>query len=233
MRSSSISNRITWLGLRVLTLGIFATSALAGGGNVIPATANPQGYSLYKMAKATSFFNTGGQIYPDTPFQILYMWKDNLTFNVSPGTMLYVPVLYSDSTEPVIGRFPTDVNQRDQVLNYLFAQDQIGNQSMAIVVDDKQTALSPDYLVGVASVKLGDNDGIVRPSNRYIVVAAFLTPLNPGTHTVQIQAYSNGKALEDYFLAYPKFASYVPILFDAITQKYYWTASVTYTVIVK
>jgi|SRR5271166_2737242 len=124
MQSHTRSHRVRWITVGVLILGVIGTSALAGGGNVLPATANPKGYSLSEMAKATSFFNTGGQTYPDTPFQILYVWKDNLTFTVSPGTMLYVPVLYSDSTEPVIGNFPTDVNIRDQVLNYFFSQDQ-------------------------------------------------------------------------------------------------------------
>jgi hypothetical protein len=45
-----------------------------GGGYVLPGPAKPKGYSLYRMAKATAFFNTGDhslETYPDTPFQIL------------------------------------------------------------------------------------------------------------------------------------------------------------------
>jgi hypothetical protein len=58
-----------------LVLAVFTSSARAGGGNVLPATAKPRGYSLSDMAKATAFFNTTmftrtPAAAPDTPFQI-------------------------------------------------------------------------------------------------------------------------------------------------------------------
>jgi hypothetical protein len=36
-----------------LVLAVFTSSARAGGGNVLPATAKPRGYSLSDMAKAS------------------------------------------------------------------------------------------------------------------------------------------------------------------------------------
>src|SRR6266478_1223005 len=127
------------------------------------------------MAKATAGFKTPNPItgmrtypYPDTPFQILYQ-RDNLTFDVSPGTMFYVPILFSDDTQPAIGSFPKDVNNRDALLNYFYARDQLGNDYTRIVVDGKVNSLGPDYVVGVGPVKLGDayddpNTGIHVPA---------------------------------------------------------------------
>src|SRR5262245_42816880 len=113
MQSLTISNRIIWLGVKVLAVSIFATSALAGGNQVIPATVAPSVYSLSDMAKATAFFNTSPtrttKTEPDTPFQILYVHDagtTTATFDVNPDTMLYVPVLYLDDTQPVMGQFP-------------------------------------------------------------------------------------------------------------------------------
>ena len=178
---------------------------LAGGGNVLPGPAKPRGYSLSDMARATAFFNTGPHTpdnYPKTPFQILFS-RDNLTFVVSPGTMFYVPVLFSDDTKPVIGTFP-DVNDRDAVLNYFYSQEQLGNVYAQIVVDGEVNSLGSDHVVGVGPVNLGDayDDPItgihVPAGTHYIVSAAFLTPLTKGTHTVQILGKSTGKAVRDY-----------------------------------
>jgi hypothetical protein len=65
------------------------------------------------------------------------------------------------------------------------------------VVDGTVTSLGSDYVVGVGNVKLGDGPGGTREPRigSYIVFAAFLTPLNKGTHTVTIQGYLNGAAL--------------------------------------
>lgn len=59
-----------------------------GGGNVLPATAKPKGYSLTDIAKATAFFATtppsdrSKETEPDVPFQILYTTSD--PSNTSP-----------------------------------------------------------------------------------------------------------------------------------------------------
>lgn len=182
----------------LIVLTIAPTVVLAGGGNVLPGPAKPRGFSLSDMAKATAFFNTGDHsldTYPDTPFQILYVPKGGgpqpYTFEVSPGTMLYVPIFFSDDSPPVIGDFPK-VDDRPAVLNYVYSQTQLGTISMTIKVDGMANSLGSDYVFGVGNVKLGDGSG-----TRYIGFAAFLTPLNKhgSPHTVEIGGSLNGTAL--------------------------------------
>jgi hypothetical protein len=182
---------------------------LAGGGNVLPGPAKPRGYSLSDMAKATAFFNTGPHdltFYPDTPFQILYIplgTPENMSplpFEVRPGTMLYVPIFYSDDSPPITGDFP-NVDFRQAVLHYIYSPTELGTIYIQIVVDGTVNSLGSDYVVGVGNVKLGDGPGGTREPRigNYIVFAAFLTPLNKGTHTVRIQGYLNGAALGGVF----------------------------------
>jgi hypothetical protein len=185
----------------MIALTIAPTAVLAGGGNVLPGPAKPKGYSLSDMARATAFFNTGDhslETYPHTPFQILYVPKGGtgpgpFTFEVNPGTMLYVPIFLVDDSPPIPGDFP-DVNNRQAVLNYFYSPAQIGTLFMRIVVDGTVNSLGSDYVVGVGNVKLADG-----PGTRYIVPAAFLTPLNKGTHTVQILAKATGAAIGGVF----------------------------------
>lgn len=129
------------------------------------------------MAKATAFFNTGDHstdTYPDTPFQILYVPKDAgagpYIFNVSPGTMFYVPLFYNDDSPPIIGAFPI-VEDRQALLAYVYSTEQLGALNMTIKVDGMKTSLGSDYVVGAGNVKLADGDG-----SHYMVFAAFLTP---------------------------------------------------------
>ena len=91
-----------------------------GGGNVLPPTDKPKGYSLSDIAKATAFFSTSGPdnrseaTEPNVPFQVLYDSNVNdphNTFFVGPSTTFYVPIFYSDDSPPITGNFP-DV--RDQ-----------------------------------------------------------------------------------------------------------------------
>ena len=58
------------------------------------------------------------------------------------------------------------------------------------MVDGTKNSLGSDYVFGVGPVKLGDG-----PGTQYIGFAAFLTPLNKGTHTVEIIGSLNGAAL--------------------------------------
>jgi hypothetical protein len=180
----------------LMALTVAPIMLLAGGGNVLPGPAKPRGYSLSEMAKATAFFNTGDHstdTYPDTPFQILYVPKGGgpqpYLFNVSPGTMFYVPLFYNDDSPPIIGAFPM-VEDRQALLMYVYSTEQLGALNMTIVVDGMQTSLGSDYLVGVGNVKLADGDG-----KQYMVFAAFLTPLSKGSHTVEISGKLNGVAL--------------------------------------
>jgi hypothetical protein len=200
-----------WLLAFLMTLAVAPTVIFAeegehdrddSGGHVLPGPAKPRGFSLSDMARATAFFNTGDHAldtYPHTPFQILYVPKGGgpqpYLFEVSPGTMLYVPIFYSDDTRPVVGHFPK-VDDRQAVLNYVYSPTELGTIYIKIVVDDTVNSLGSDYVVGVGPVNLADNGGF-GPGNHYIVFAAFLTPLNKGTHTVKILGFVNGTAWLD------------------------------------
>jgi hypothetical protein len=152
------------------------------------------------MANATAFFNTGDHsvdTYPNTPFQILYVPKGGgpqpYTFEVSPGTMLYVPIFFSDDSPPVIGDFP-NVNNRQAVLSYVYSPMELGAIYIKVFVDGTENSLSSDYVFGVGPVNLGDGAG-----TQYIGFAAFLTPLNKqaSPHTVEITGSLDGAALLD------------------------------------
>jgi hypothetical protein len=191
-----------------------------GGGNVLPPTAKPKGYSLTDIAKATAFFVTSGpgdpsdpssgrseSNEPNVPFQILYdsnINEPHNTFLVRPGTMLYVPIFFSSDSPPITGNFP-DVNNPDEVAEYLTSPDELGAIVLEINVDGEVTSLiktvagevtSLGYAVGVnvAPEKLPDGGG-----TRLVIAAVFLTPLTKGTHTVTIRASFTGAAIPGGF----------------------------------
>jgi hypothetical protein len=145
-----------------LVFGSLAAPARAGGGNVLPATATPHGYSLSDMA-AVAHFNasdhTGAE--PDVPFQILYTNGGN-AFTVRTGTMFYVPIIYvDDSPPPPPGDFPGDVTDQAKAVEYFFDSKQLGAQSIEILVDRSATTVGPDYVVGVELAEpLPDGGGI-------------------------------------------------------------------------
>jgi hypothetical protein len=181
-----------------MILGLIAAAmpARAASGDVLPPTAQPQGYSLAKIAEATAHFNTSGPAgrseatEPLVPFQILYTSAANPlnTFDVPPGTMLYVPIVFADNSPPILGDFP-DVNDPEAVSDYYFNPVQLGAEFIEIVVDGKVTELGSAYVVGA------DTPGLPSGGSLYTVAAVFLTPLSPGTHTVTIQARFTGAAL--------------------------------------
>ena len=112
--------------------------------------------------------------------------------------MLYVPIMYADTSEPVIGNFP-DVNDPAAVAAYIFDPQQMGAEYLHIVVDGQVNELGPDYVVGA-------NTPLASGSDDYIVPAAFLTPLTKGTHTVNIAGRFSGSYIQMYdwyFGAYP------------------------------
>jgi hypothetical protein len=185
----------------ILGLIALAVPALAASGDVLPPTAKPHGYSLAEIAKATAAFNTSGPggrseaTEPPVPFQILYTSDKNPsnTFDdVPPGTMLYVPIVFSDNSPPILGDFP-DVNDPEAVSDYYFNPEQLGAEFIEIVVDGKVTSLGPAYAVGA------ETPGLPTGGNLYTVVAVFLMPLSPGTHTVTIRARFTGEALGEVF----------------------------------
>jgi hypothetical protein len=182
------------LGVIVAVLGS-TTSALAGGGNVLLSSETPRGYSLARAAADTAVFNVGSRTagtlsslpaaFQGDPFQLLYVPQGDAgaSFSVKRGTMLYVPVAYSDDSDGL--PFP-DVNDPPAVANYWFSPDFMGAQSVAITVDGRVKELGPDYAVGTPT------PGLPTGGHNYTVMAAFVSPMSKGTHTVTIAATFNG-----------------------------------------
>jgi probable HAF family extracellular repeat protein len=181
--------------------------AAQGGGQVLPATDSPDGYSLTDMARAIALFNTSGNnpaYYPNTPFQILYVDPATESFTpsgggvvetgtnsfvVAPDTQFYVPLLSLDDSPPILGTFPTDPNA---TANYVFGHDQVGATNLAITVDGQARSLGAAYAAGpVQTPPLLDGGG-----THFIAVGAFLSPLSPGTHTVTISGLLDGLAFQ-------------------------------------
>jgi hypothetical protein len=160
------------------------------GGHVLSARAEPHGFSLVEIAKATAAFNVTDHsgTPPSIPCQMLYTTPTN-SFDVPAGTMLYVPVLQNDDSPPVIGTFP-DFSNREALLQYFYSQKQLGVQYTTLTIDGKETSLGGDYLVGVTVPPLPDGGG-----THYMVVAAFVSPLPAGRHVVSISALVTGAAL--------------------------------------
>ena len=185
-----------------VTTGVLAKSADHGtaalaGGQVIPADEEPKGYSLVEAAAATAYFNTGPRtadtLPEDFPFQILYIPPDNSNaFSTKPGAMLYVPVIYSTDLDSAYWPYP-DVTDAEAVSAYYFDPQQLGAEYIRIVVDGKVNDLGADYAVGAVTPGLPDG------GNNYTVVAAFLTPLSKGEHTVTIAARFSGTFIINVF----------------------------------
>ena len=189
-----------------------------GGGDVLPATAHPHGFSLTDLASATALFTTSGNDlshYPNTPFQILYVDPKTLTFNsvngglvvggtnqftVKPGTPFYVPLASVDDSPPIIGTFPTTPQA---VADYMFSHDQSGLGDLRIVVDGHATSIGAAYTSDlVHTPPLLDGGG-----SHIITVGAFLSPMSPGEHTVSISGAFSGVAFQQATgLAFEQFA---------------------------
>lgn len=166
----------------------------AQGAKVLPASARALGYSLYDMARAVASFNVGDRsgTPPNTPFQILYYnaLTGNTDFRVGQGRYLYVPVMYNDTSLPVIGNFPGNAENHRQLVKYWYSQNEFGTVLTEIVVNGKVTRLGADYLSGVSfSTPLPDG------ATQYGTPAAFISPLSPGSHTVEIRFKATGDAL--------------------------------------
>lgn len=196
----SLSLRAVLVGM---VLSVAAAPALAGGGNVMPPKANQKGYSLTDLAAATALFNTGQvtgnpktPAEPNIPFKVLVG-----DATVAPGTMLYVPLYFADDSAPIIPPFPKDVTNHASIAAYLdkLLADAFGVQSLFLQVDGQITVLSDDYITGVTTPPLLDA-APADAGTHYIVSAAVLSPLTPGTHNVSIGGMIAGKPV--VFLSY-------------------------------
>jgi hypothetical protein len=169
----------------VAVVGVLTcTASLAQGGNVLPANATPNGYSLLDMASATAAYNIGPGTPPNVPFHLL---PGSTT--VDSSTTLYLSVFYTDDAPPLpITPFPTDITDQHADALYLdsVALALFNVTGFFVQVDGQTTPLTDDYTRGVA-VPLPDG------GSNYIVSATFLSPLGLGQHTVGLGGYINGQ----------------------------------------
>jgi hypothetical protein len=173
------------------------------GGNVLSAKAEPKGYTLSDLAKATAAFNVGSHagafpnIVDGKPFQGLFLTEANPTntFDVSTDTILYVPVFFNDDSAPIIGHFP-NVNNQNALAKYTYSSKELGVEYANITIDGKTTSLDDNYLVGVKF-----NQALPDGANQYMVFAAFVSPLKKGTHTVEISTLVDGAAITPWCTA--------------------------------
>jgi len=193
--------KIFWIvGITLVLLSSVTTGAAAApaGGAVLPPGATPFGNSLTDAAAATAYFNTGTRelntLPEDFPLQILYVipLDGSTDFSVEEGTMFYVPVVYSDDTDAAYWPYP-DVTDPAAVSDYYFSPEQLGAEFIKIVVDGKEFELGPKYAVGA------ETPGLPTGGNNYTVVAAFLTPLSKGVHSVTIAARLSGAFIGGVF----------------------------------
>jgi hypothetical protein len=188
-------------------------------GPVLPPQARPFGYSLDDMARLVAPFNLSDRSGPppNSPFQILYL--NNVTgatrFDVAPGRWLYVPLVVNDDSAPILGRFPANVQSRQQALRYWYSQAEFGVTTMEVVVDGKVVPLGAGHVSGLAF-----NPPLPDGATRYLTAGAFIAPLARGAHTVEIRFKATGDALRE-----PPFDEFYP---DGI-----WEFSIAYTVNVR
>src|SRR5579884_2790760 len=153
-----IQNRLMKYTLSSLTLLASAGPALAGGGEVMPATASPKGYSLSKAAAATAVYNVAQSVgspvaAPGVPFQIL-----TADTTVRPGTMLYLPIFFADDSATPVPGFPADVTDQAADAAYLddVVLDGFGVEAFLVEVDGRVTVLDDSYISGATTAPLPD-----------------------------------------------------------------------------
>jgi hypothetical protein len=178
-----------------------AASASAGGGNILPASAKPKGYSLSDMAVATAVYNTGitsgnpsTPPPPGVPFEVLVAGT-----TVERGTMIYLPIFFADDTDSLYPGFPADISDQAADAAYLnsYVLTTYGVTAFIVQVDGQTTILDDAYITGVTTAPLLDG---TPAGTHYISIAAFLTPLTPGAHTVSIGGIIDGEPVA--FISY-------------------------------
>lgn len=170
-------------------LGLQSQSALATGfgGEVLPASAIVNGYSLTDAATVHASWLVNGGPLPATPFeQIVSADGTNKNYTVTDSAYLYVPVFYTNNVPPAFpDPFPATLAE---ARFSLFDPSQY-DFSGTITVDGQTTVLGPEYLVGPVSFNQGGSS-----FNQY-QHGTFLTPLALGPHTITIELLGSGSSL--------------------------------------
>jgi hypothetical protein len=181
-----------------LGLGLETQAALATGfgGQVLPANAIVNGYSLTDAAEVHSpwlmdtYFSVTPPPLPVTPFEQLVFTADSYT--VTDSTYLYLPIFFANDIPPAFpDPFPT--NLADARVG-IFDPSQ-GALSFAVSVNNQTTVLGPEYLVGPINFTVDDDgDGIASAYKGY-QQATFLSPLSPGAYTVGYEVFQAGNSI--------------------------------------
>jgi hypothetical protein len=216
---------LTRIGLPVaILLAIVMLVSLAvadGGGNVMPASAKPHGYSLDDMTLKMALFQTSGNnpaYYPQTPFQVLYinfmaggatsspvpcpapnggmgdLFTGTNSFVVRSGTPFFVPLWSVTDSPPVLPPFPYHASMAG---HYFFDPQLVGGRDFEVIVDGQSTKLDKSYVgwrITPDNQPLLDGGG-----HGIVIIGAFLTPMSVGTHTVTIKGQLAGAGLLNYF----------------------------------
>jgi len=167
------------------------------------------------MSRETAVFNETNNdpnFYPKTPFQVLYadpntesvstsgdpdhpdvtVTGSNTFNNVSAKTPFYVPILTANDagTGILVDKFPKDASG---AAGYVFGQNLLGATGTEIIVDGKSTPVGAAYVVGPVQTPSPLPDG---SQPHIITLAAFLSPMSVGTHTVDVKAELTGQAFQ-------------------------------------
>ncbi|MCC6367404.1 MAG: hypothetical protein IT165_28105 [Bryobacterales bacterium] len=206
----------------LFAIAVLVSLAFAGGGgNVMPSTARPYGYSLNDMTLKMALFQTSGNnpaYYPQTPFQVLYinfmvspptrtdiscpapnggtgdLYSGASSFVVRSGTPFFVPLWSVDDSPTVLPPFPYDASLAGQ---YFFDPSLVGGRDFEVIADGQSTKLSESY-VGWAITPI-DQPLLDGGGHGITLLGVFLTPMSVGAHTVTIRGQLAGAGLLTYF----------------------------------
>jgi hypothetical protein len=183
----------------VLSLACVAPALADGTANILPSSAQPLGFSLSTLAQDTAVYNTGisagspsTPAPPAIPFTVLE--GDTL---VTPDTFLYLPVFFADDSggavpaSPTGPAFPSDVTNQAAAAAYLDALvlNSFSVSQFLVTVDGQTQDLDDSYITGVVTPPL--LDGTPAGTN-YMSIAAVISPLSIGAHTVGFGGIING-----------------------------------------
>ncbi|MFZ4641463.1 MAG: PTPA-CTERM sorting domain-containing protein [Nodosilinea sp.] len=164
-------------------LGLETQAALATGfgGQVLPANAIINGYSLTNAAEVHVPWLANGGPLPVTPFEQLVVTISD--YIVTDSTYFYVPVFGANNFPPPFpDPFPSTLTEARFAL---FDPSQ-ADLSGTVTVDGLTTVLGPEYLVGPVSYTQGGS------TYQQYQLGTFLSPLAVGSHTVTIELLQGG-----------------------------------------
>jgi hypothetical protein len=170
-------------------------------GHVLPPEARPHGYSLDRMVSLLALFQTSQnnlsyypfEQFPEStrPFQVLYLPNQvNNHFVVYAGTVFYVPLVFVDDSQPILGHFPINAKGAEY---YFTSPQQLGGKNWELTVDRDTISIGAEYFAGPA---VQTNPPLLDGGGTHIyILGAFVTPLPLGPHIIKVHGELDGAAL--------------------------------------